>query len=355
MNRTIGSNDGMNNVHGPLDAGAPEQLARVDLNLLVAFDALVRERSVTRAAERVGITQSAMSHALRRLRELVGDPLLVRGQSGMVLTPRALVLVVPLQSALRTVGLALREPEPFDARRATRTFRIASPDLFDVVAVPLLLARIREHAPGVALNITSVADPQLAARLETGEVDVAVVPHVEQTRNAPPALPAQGLVRTRLFRDGFVCWLRAKHPALRGRNRLTLEAYAELPHALVAPRGDGLGQVDEALAARGLSRRVVLRAPHFYAALAIVARSDLVLTAPTALAVAEPRSRVVAVLPPIPLPRHDVNLLWHERFSSDPAHLFLREQIGAVARDIQAQLRDVSQQLGKRKKQTRDQ
>src|ERR1700754_2270672 len=126
----------------------PEQLARIDLNLLVALDALARERSVTRAAERVGVTQSAMSHALRRLRELLGDALLVRGQGSMVLTPRAQALSLPVRSGLVTLGRALAEPEPFVPSTAQRTFTIATPDLFDVWVGPALLERTRRDAPG---------------------------------------------------------------------------------------------------------------------------------------------------------------------------------------------------------------
>jgi len=118
------------------EAALPERLARIDLNLLVAFDALAREQNVTRAAERVGVTQSAMSHALRRLRELLDDPLLVRGKSGMVLTARAEALVLPLRSGLVSVDRALVRAERFDPRTARRKFRLATPDLFDLLAIP---------------------------------------------------------------------------------------------------------------------------------------------------------------------------------------------------------------------------
>jgi DNA-binding transcriptional LysR family regulator len=310
---------------------ALHDLAQVDLNLLVALDVLARERSVTRAAEQLGLTQSALSHALRRLRELLGDPLLVRGQSGMVLTPRAEALIVPLRSGLLTLGRALFTQAAFAPASAQRTFTLATPDLFDVLVLPALLARVRAQAPGIALNVIANNAPGLAQRLETGDVDFAVVPRVEQTRNAPPQPPAHGLLQKTLFRDGYACLLRKGHPALK-KPRFTLEQYLALPHALVAPRGEGLGQVDEALAALGKSRTIALRMPHFLAALAIVARSDLVLTAPTVLAaLGDPN--VTAVPAPLALPRHQVNLLWHERFDSDPAPHWLRQQIVEVARE----------------------
>jgi DNA-binding transcriptional LysR family regulator len=318
-------------------SGSPEQLARIDLNLLVAFDALARELSVTRAAQRVGVTQSAMSHALRRLRELMDDPLLVRGQSGMMLTPRAAALVIPLRSGLVTLGRALEQPCAFTPASTRRSFTIASPDLFDVLVIPPLLERVRRLAPGIDINVLPTSTPELSLRLETGDVDFAVVPRVDQSSNAPPQPAPQGLLQTTLFRDRYACYLRADHPALAKKRALSLTQYVSLSHVLVAPRGDGLGQVDEALAERSLQRRIVLRLPHFFAALAIVARSDLVLTAPTVLAaLGDGHLPVVAIAPPLALTEHSVNLLWHERFSNDPAHLWLRELIVHVAREADA-------------------
>ncbi len=322
---------------------AVHDLAQVDLNLLVAFDVLARERSVTRAAEQLGLTQSALSHALRRLRELLGDPLLVRGRSGMVLTPRAEALIVPLRSGLLTLGRALQAQCAFDPTTARRSFTLATLDLFDVLMMPALLERVRAGAPGIALTLISNHTPEIAQRLETGDVDFAVVPRVEHSRNAPPQPPAQGLLQRTLFRDGYACLLRKDHPTLKKRS-LSLEQYLALSHALVAPRGDGLGQVDEALAELGKSRTIALRMPHFLAALAIVARSDLALTAPTVLA-AVADADVVAVPAPLRLPQHNVNLLWHERFDNDPAHQWLREQIFAVARAEDARLAAVRKRL----------
>jgi DNA-binding transcriptional LysR family regulator len=320
-------------------SGSPEQLARIDLNLLVAFDALARELSVTRAAQRVGVTQSAMSHSLRRLRELVDDPLLVRGQSGMMLTPRAQALVTPLRSGLVTLGRALEQPSAFSPASTRRSFTIASPDLFDVLVIPPLLERVRTLAPGIDINILPTNTAGLALRLETGDVDFAVVPRVDQSNNAPPQPAPQGLLQKTLFRDRYVCHLRADHPVLGKKQTLSLAQYLGLSHVLVAPRGDGLGQVDEALAERSLQRRIVLRMPHFLAALAIVARSDLVLTAPTVLtALGGAHLPVLAVAPPLPLPGHRVNLLWHERFDKDPAQRWLRELLVQVAREAYAKL-----------------
>jgi DNA-binding transcriptional LysR family regulator len=331
----------MNAVHDSVASLA--SLARTDLNLAVAFDALVRERNVTRAAQVVGVTQSAMSHALRRLRELLDDPLLVRGKGGMLLTPRAEALAVPVRSGLVTLARALLEPPSFDPASARRRFCIASPDLFDVLVIPSFLERIRQQAPGVDIAVQPVNEPRLAERLETGDIDVAVLPRIEEP--AAEGAPDSGLVQRTLFRDSFVCLMRADHPALdsRGARRrpkparrtLSLELYAQLSHVLVSLTGEGSGLVDRALEQHGLRRRIALRIPHFYSALAIVAKSDLVLTAPSALAhVASAELPVVALAPPLRLPRHSVNLVWQERFSSDAGHTWLRGVLAEVARSV---------------------
>jgi DNA-binding transcriptional LysR family regulator len=321
----------VNSTHDPT---SPEQLSRVDLNLLVAFDALAHERSVTRAALRLGVTQSAMSHALRRLRDLLGDPLLVRGKRGMALTPRAESLVVPLRSGLVTLGRALVQPGRFDPASARRAFCVASPDLFDVLVIPRLLERVRREAPGIDVTIVPIAERGLHERLETGDVDVAIVPQVELPSTGAEVAPG-GLVRSRLFRDRFVCFLRADHPAIRRKRALSLATFTSLSHALVSPGGGGPGLVDQVLGEQGLSRRIALRLPHFYSALAIVADSDLVLTAPEGLARLIGRELPVVALPaPLKLPRHSIHMVWHERFSREAGHRWLRELVAAVSRSL---------------------
>lgn len=331
----------MNTVHIQAEAGLPEQLARVDLNLLVVFDALAREQSVTRAAQRLAVTQSAVSHALRRLRELVGDPLLVGGRGGMALTPRAENLVQPVRSALVTLGRALAEPAPFAPATATRTFTLNCPDLFDLLVVPHLMTRLREEAPGVDLVISPPSVPRLSDRLAAGEVDLAVRPRVEGHPGVEPPMAEVGLLRRTLFKDRFLCVLRRGHPALApsprtGRpRRLTLRAYAALEHVLVSPTGEGPGPVDALLAQEGLRRRVALRVPQFASALAAVASSDLVLTGPEVLA-SLPRAGLagpdlVAIPVPLRMPAQSIDMVWHERFTNDPGHAWLREVVAEAA------------------------
>ena len=322
------------------ESALPERLARIDLNLIVAFDALAREQNVTRAAERVGVTQSAMSHALRRLRQLLDDPLLVRGKSGMVLTARAEALVLPLRSSLVSVDRALARKADFEPSTARRKFRLATPDLFDLLAIPLLLEAIRSRAPGVDLVVAPL-DARLSDALETGELDLCVAPRVDDFAAGAPELDGSGLVRRVLFRDSFSCFCRADHPALggkrgrRGSRRapepLSIETYAALSHVLVSPRGDGPGFVDDLLDKQGLRRRIALRIPNFFSALAIVEKSDLILTGPSSLALLlSPSSKLVALAAPLRLPEHAIQLLWHERFTNDPGHAWLRDVLTEV-------------------------
>jgi DNA-binding transcriptional LysR family regulator len=326
----------MTETRAPEQLALPERLRGVDLNLVVAFDALAREASVTRAARRVGVTQSAMSHALRRLRALLRDPVLVRTGSGMALTARAEALVAPMQSGLMMLGRALLGESAFDPQSARRAFTVAAPDLFDVLVMPPLLSRVRDEAPGIDLKLLAVRGRTLNAKLETGEIDIGVVARFDGPVRDQEAAP--GLVRRTLFRDGFACFLRAGHAALaikRGRPSLSLARYLTVSHVLVSPSGAVVGPIDEALAQRDQTRRVALTVPHFTAALAIVAQSDLVLTAPLGLArLLSPGLGVVMAAAPLPLPEHAVDLVWHERFSSDPGQRWLRELVTEMARGM---------------------
>lgn len=327
----------------------PERLAGLDLNLLVTFDALLRERSVTRAASRIGITQSAMSHALRRLRTLLGDPVLVRGPGGMLPTPRAEALEVPVRRGLDCLGRALRTPAEFDPKRARRAFRLATPDLFDMVAMPRLMQVLAAAAPQIDIIAMPLPLSGLRARLETGDLDLAVAARVPGDPEADEG--EEGLLQRVLLRDQFVCMLRKGHPALGGRAKgprkrnasakgLSLEGYAALSHVVVSPTGRGGSPIDVALSKRKLTRRVAARVPSFGTALALAAETDLVLTAPSALAaVRHGSSAFLTTCPlPLPLPRHAVRMVWHARFGEDPGHRWMRETMIAVARSIAASI-----------------
>jgi DNA-binding transcriptional LysR family regulator len=302
-----------------------QDLHHIDLNLLVALDALTRERSVTKAAERAGVTQSAMSHTLRRLRELFDDPLLVRGRGGMVLTPRAEALTVPLRSGLVSLARTLAEPEPFAPEHASRTFRIVSPDLFDTLVLPTLLQRLGQQAPRVDLAVVPMPK-RLSDSLETGDVDLAIHPVLLDPQPFDLGIQVDPELQSRtLFRDSFRCFLRSDHPALSGRRRLTLKAFTRLDHILVSPGGEGPGVVDRILEASGLQRRIALRVPHFATALEVIRQSDLVLTAPASLSKVSTASTLASRPAPLEIPEHAITMIWHPRFTEDPAHRWLRQ------------------------------
>ncbi|MEN0065841.1 MAG: LysR family transcriptional regulator [Myxococcota bacterium] len=293
------------------------ELGDIDLNLLTALDALIDEVSVTRAAKRVGVSQSAMSHTLRRLRQVFDDPLLVRAGGAMVLTPRAEALAPTLQSGLRTLAQVLA-PVHFDPSTAERTFRIAAPDLFLVAALPKLAARLRRDAPGIGLSIRPFAGPGIVEGLTTGELDLAIL--AREQVEAPP-----GIVARTLLRDTFSCFVGRDGPAAED---WTLEAYVAATHAMVSPQGDGRSIVDVRLAERGLKRRIGLRLPDFVNAPKLIEDTDLVLTAPTTLVRTLPVDGAIEVRElPLPVPAHSVASFWHERFNADPGHRWFRERL----------------------------
>src|SRR5262245_41258297 len=248
------------------------ELGDFDLNLLVALDALLSEASVTRAARRLGLTQSAMSHTLRRLRDLLGDPLLVRTPEGMSPTPRARQLGAPLRQALQDIKQAIARPR-FDPGSARITFTLCIPDLVQISLLPSLIRRLSQEAPGVDLVVRPLGK-SASRRLRAGEFDLVISPLRESKT---------GFYQQRLFSERFVCLARADHPEV--GEALSLERFIRLPHLLVSPLGaSAAGLVDRALEEKNLARRVVLRIPSFLAAPLIVAHSDLVLTLPERVA-----------------------------------------------------------------------
>ncbi len=306
-----------------------DELAGVDLNLVLALDALLAERHVTRAANRLGLSQSAASHALARLRELLGDPLLVRGPRGvMEPTPRALTLAPRVHRALGEVAAALRRPEPFAPASARRTFQIAAGDYAELVLLPALAARIAAVAPGIDLFVRAVPD-DIPGAIARGDVDLVLAP----TR--PSDVSGPGTYQRLLFEERFVCAVRRGHPA--ATRRLTLERYCALDHLLIAPRGTLGSFVDDALAPLGRQRRVAVAVPHFLIVPHVVASTDLIVTLASRVATAFADSHKLAILKPPPelaLVGFSMHQIWHERAHGDDAQKWLREQIAAVAGDV---------------------
>lgn len=304
-------------------------LKDVNLNLLVALGALIEEANVTRAAERLGVTQSAMSHNLRQLREVLGDRLLVRGPRGMLLTPRAEALRGPLRRGLGELARVVTGQVGWTPASDARVFRIAAGDYVSVEVLPPLIERLTREAPGVDLDVRATDARAGAGALEAGELDVLV--------GLDPG-EAPGLRRRALLSDGFACLARVGHPEIAGA--LDIEQYCRLPHVLISPRGDAGSIVDTALAKRGRRRRVALRVPYFLVAPLVVARSDMILTAPTRLARELAAHYPLQILEaPLALPRFTLHLIWHERFDDEPAHRWLREAMIAASREDAPQAR----------------
>jgi DNA-binding transcriptional LysR family regulator len=286
----------------------------VDLNLLRVFDAVLRERGVTPAAAGLGLTQPAVSNALSRLRGVFGDPLFVRTASGMDATPFARELAEPVRQALALLESALAHGPGFDPASAARAFRFYMSDLGQIEFLPPLIERVQRHAPGVRLEAVALEVEDIAAALAAGSLDLAV-----------GFLPGLGApVRRRpLFRDPYLCLMRADHPI----TSLTKKKFAEASHALVSYRG-GHRVIEEALERAGLARKIALRVPHFTVVPMVLERTDLILTLPARVAhVFERRGKLKALPPPVPIPPAEVAVHWHERFEADPGNRWLREQV----------------------------
>lgn len=297
-------------------------LAAIDLNLLVVLRALLSERHVTRAAAKIGLSQSATSHALGRLRTLYGDPLLVRSGSQLELTPRAVALLPALERALRELQATIAGPEPFDPKTARRVFSLGTSDYGQAVFCGPLLSRLAEQGPNIDLEISQAPNP--LELLVSGALDMAMV--VEDDLSGP-------FSAVTLLRDNFACMVRASHPTVRAR--LSLQRYLLLRHVVVAPYGSPGSIVDARLAKDGYVRRVAARIPNFLAAPLVVTRSDFINTGPAKLAHMMAQVHAIRVLaPPIDLPEFELRLVWHRRYDQEPGHRWLRQLIASVARAL---------------------
>ena len=298
-------------------------LRRIDLNLLVVLDALLAERSATRAGLRLGLTQPAVSAALARLRGHFDDPLMIRTPRGLEPTARALGLAAPLRAVLRDVEGLLEARGAFDPLALSREFRLGLGDYAAHVLLPDLLARLASEAPGVDLLVVDRVSRTNAADLLTrGEIDVAMT--------VGPAPSAQITVEP-LFEDGWVLAARSGHPIW--ADEVTAAALAAWPALLVSPEGERYGITDRLLEEVGLRRRVALTLPQFLVAPSALAASDLVALLPTRLARAlgGPHDLRTAEPPFSSGPRFRVSLAWHRRDAEDPAHAWLRTALRTAA------------------------
>ncbi|MGZ3422289.1 MAG: LysR family transcriptional regulator [Polyangiales bacterium] len=296
------------------------KVSSVDLNLLAVFEAILRTRSVTVAAEQLGMSKAAMSHALGRLREQVGDPILVRSGREFLLSERAREVEASIQLTTREARRLLQRAVPFEPTTCTREFRVHATDhVLSLLGCEIGHA-VAEAAPKATIRFLPI-QPDDAAALREG-VDLAL--------GVFPRLGAEFRTQA-LFDDGFACVVREGHPVVKGR--LTLEKFLALKHVLIAPRGRAGGVVDDALRERGLSRHVVRYLPFYLLALDFVARSDCAVTMSERLArMHAERFGLEVHKPPIELEGYTIAQVWHPRLDADPAHVWFRKTVATAAK-----------------------
>ena len=296
---------------------------KIDLHLIRVLHTVLTERSVSRAAIRLGMYQPAVSAALKRLRELAGDPLLVRSGSGMVPTVAGLRMIEPAADILRSAEVLFSDARSFDPSTASHTFSLAASDYLDPLFLPQLVAQIKSQAPNCPIEIHPLsADSDYRLHLAQGDVDVVI-------GNWPK--PPDDLHLGRLFGDEVVCLVANQHPA--ARRGWDVEAWLAAEHIAPTPTHPGArGVIDDHLAAQGLTRNITARCPHFGLIPAMVAGSLLVLTTGRQYCERFVERLPVQVLPcPVPFPRLMYYQLWHERTHASSAARWLREQIKSVA------------------------
>lgn len=296
----------------------------LDLNLLVTLDALLLERNVTRAAARLHLSQPAVSHALARLREAFGDPLLVRGQHGMTPTPVALSFREPLRRTLDELEQALATSRGFDPSNSALTYRVGMVDYVSFLLMPAIMRLVRKSAPNIKLIAVQPSSIVEAAEgLASGKLDLAV--------GFITTAPLRARRRV-LLQDSFCCL--ASESAHVGQH-LTMEEFTQAAHVGISPSGRLDGLMDDVLERQGVRRNVAVSVPHFMAAVAIAGQTDLLLVTPRRVA-----TMVMPALPlkmlelPFSTPQLELSQIWHERTHTDPAQRWLRAMIAAAASEL---------------------
>jgi DNA-binding transcriptional LysR family regulator len=309
-------------------------LNRIDLNLLVYLDALLRERNVTQAANQLNLSQPAMSNGLRRLRELFDDPLLVRTSEGMTPTERALELEPVVREVLSKIDQAVQPRSAFDPENAQRVFRIMASDYAESTLFPAVLGKLRTLAPGLTLDIMTPSDVSFLD-VERGKVDMVI--------NRFDSMP-QSFHQIHLWNDSFTCVLSPENPVLED---FTLGSYLKANHVWVSKTGMGvgvgvdpsdvqrLGWVDVALDKLGKKRQIRVFTRHYQAAMTLAEQNDLIVTLPTRAAqLQRDNPRVVLREPPLEIPPLELKMAWSPLLQHNPANRWLRKLIADTAREL---------------------
>ena len=302
------------------------KLGAIDLNLLVVFDTVMRERNVTRAGQHLGLSQPAMSHALTRLRHMLKDDLFIRSPRGMLPTPRAEQLALPVRAALDGLQHSL-EPTQFIAAEATRRFGIAADNYSAIVLVGPLAVRVSKLAPGVRLDVRPSGTLNILDRLDHGELDLAIGPWSDQRER---------FSRLSLLHDDFVAVLRKGHPAA-GASELSIDQFAALRHLEISSVPYATDFVDRALARHKMTRQVQLRAP-FLSAARILVTSDMVSVLQRRVAEELVRYRPLVIRKlPHSSPTLETAMIWPRWLDNQPAHRWLREIVSETARCLRSE------------------
>ncbi|MFZ1909831.1 MAG: LysR family transcriptional regulator [Burkholderiales bacterium] len=299
---------------------------KLNLDLLPIAFALYDERSVSGAARVLGMSQPAVSMALRKLRVAFDDPLFIRAARGVAPTPRAHALVKASRSLVARLQEDLVFEQTFDAGRSTRAFTFALSDVGEIVFLPHLIERLRAAAPHCSVRSVSMPPQQIARALEKGEVDLAVGYFPDLVQNC--------FLQQRLFTHHFACFMRADHP--RYAKRLSLKAFLEIEHAVVHAEGRSHELFEKLLERKRIRRRIALHTPHFLSIPIIVSRSDLMATVPHALALYFARlapQQFALAIPPFDVAGFDVKQHWHRKFNHDARNQWLRRQVAELFND----------------------
>ena len=321
-------------------------LSQVDLNLFVVLEAIYREGNITRAGQQLNLTQPAISHALKRLRDLLHDPLFVRQGAHMVPTPFTRNMIDQVRQALQILETNLTQSRNFAPEHTRRNFNLSLWEYSEALILPSLLRRLKDASPGMSITTSRIKRRDLETELASGSVDLAI---------EIPMTVSDRIRHKWLLNEAFVVVARAGHPALKNTDKLDLDTYLAQRHIQVSSRRQGPSLIDIELSRRGHRRQVFLRSQHNHTACLVVSNTDMLLTLPERHAQLLNASStdagpVYRVYPfPLPAPRLEAHLYWHESVENDPANRWLREEIESVlVSESRVLARSVDGRVGKK-------